>query len=164
MSIPAPASTWNASTDHMDYIKEKVAYLKGLSDGLGLDDSTNEGKVILQMLEVLGDITDALDGLAEAQDELQDYVETIDDDMTDLEEYILENEGYDLDDDDDDEEGDDVYEVICPKCGAAYLADFESFEDDEVFCPECGEQFVIESKVMEKLTNADECGCGEKHQ
>ena len=28
----------------MDYLIEKVAYLKGLMDGLEIDDRTNEGK------------------------------------------------------------------------------------------------------------------------
>ncbi|MEG1433008.1 MULTISPECIES: CD1247 N-terminal domain-containing protein [Eubacterium] len=149
----------------MKYIQEKVSYLKGLSDGLGLDDSTNEGKVILKMLDVLDDITDALDGLMEAQDELEDYVEMIDDDMTDLEEYILEDDMAFADEDDEYyEDDDDLYEVICPSCGSAYLTDFESFEEDEVFCPECGEQFKLEEKVVEELTHADGCQCGQHHE
>ena len=153
----------------MKYIQEKVSYLKGLSDGLGLDDSSNEGKVILKMLDVLDDITDALDGLVEAQDELEDYVEMIDDDMTDLEEYVLGEEGF-LDDDDEDfdeyedEDDDDLYEVICPNCGSSYLTDFESFEEDDVFCPECGEQFKLDEKVVKELTHGDESQSGQHHE
>ena len=34
-------------------MKEKAAYLKGLIDGLGIDESTKEGKVIKAMSELL---------------------------------------------------------------------------------------------------------------
>ena len=37
-------------------ITEKVAYLKGLADGLGLDAESKEGKVLLAMIDVLDDI------------------------------------------------------------------------------------------------------------
>ena len=38
-------------------ICEKVAYIKGLAEGLALDDSTKEGKVLAAIIDVLGDIT-----------------------------------------------------------------------------------------------------------
>lgn len=146
----------------MKFIKEKVAYIQGLADGLGVDTTSNEGRIIDKILDVLGDITDALDGVAEAHDELEDYVEMIDDDMTDLESYLLDYE--DDDDDDFDDEDEDFYEVICPSCGSAYLTDFESFEEDDVFCPECGEKFTLEEKVLEGLTHSDDCQCGQHHE
>ena len=34
-------------------VSEKVAYLKGLADGLGIKDSTNEGKLMLAVIDVL---------------------------------------------------------------------------------------------------------------
>ena len=34
-------------------VSEKVAYLKGLADGLGVKDSTNEGKLMLAVIDVL---------------------------------------------------------------------------------------------------------------
>jgi len=58
----------------MKYINEKVAYTKGLVDGLALDQSSNEGKVLVQVLDILEDIVDALDGITEAQEELEEYV------------------------------------------------------------------------------------------
>ena len=35
---------------------EKVAYLRGLADGLKLTDTTAEGKVLLNVIEVLDDL------------------------------------------------------------------------------------------------------------
>ena len=35
----------------MGYMKEKVAYLKGLAEGLGLDKEGKEGKIIAAMID-----------------------------------------------------------------------------------------------------------------
>ena len=40
----------------MKYLREKVSYLKGLADGLPLDENTNEGKVLRAIIEVLDDM------------------------------------------------------------------------------------------------------------
>lgn len=147
---------------HMKYIREKVAFIEGLVEGLELDLTTKEGKVLDRIIDVLGDMTDALEGLAEAQDELEDYAEMIDDDLTELEEFILDedwDEEYDDFDDDD-----DYYEVVCPKCGIVYITDFKAFDDGDVFCPECGEQFHLEEKVVEELTHGEGCQCGHHHE
>ena len=37
-------------------MKEKAAYLKGLIDGLGIDENTKEGKVIKAMSELLSEM------------------------------------------------------------------------------------------------------------
>ena len=37
-------------------VSEKVAYLKGLAEGLGIKDSTNEGKLMLAVIDVLESI------------------------------------------------------------------------------------------------------------
>lgn len=152
---------------HMKYIREKVAFIEGLVEGLELDLTTKEGKVLDRIIDVLGDMTDALEGLAEAQDELEDYAEMIDDDLTELEEFILDedrDEEYDDFDDVDFDDDDDYYEVVCPKCGTVYITDFEAFDDDDVFCPECGEQFHLEEKVVEELTHGEGCQCGHHHE
>jgi hypothetical protein len=40
----------------MDTIKEKVSYIRGLTDGLEINNSTKEGKVIKAIIDVLEDI------------------------------------------------------------------------------------------------------------
>ena len=47
-------------------MKEKASYLKGLADGLDLDKSTKEGKLIAALL-------DAVDMMAEKIDELDAF-------------------------------------------------------------------------------------------
>ncbi|MGV8907265.1 MAG: CD1247 N-terminal domain-containing protein [Acetobacterium sp.] len=144
----------------MKYINEKVAYTKGLMDGLDLDKNTNEGKVLVQVLDILEDIVDALDGLTEGQEELEAYVEMVDDDLTDLEEFILDEEDL-LDDDDDFEfDDDDYYEVVCPECGNVYITELESFENDAVICPDCGTPFHLEEEIS--CCGEDGCDCGQE--
>jgi len=143
----------------MKYINEKVFYTKGLMDGLDLDKGSNEGKILVQVLDILEDIVDALDGLTEAQEELEAYVEMVDDDLTDLEEFILDEDGL-LEDDDDEEfefEDEDYYEVVCPECGNVYITEFDAFEKNAVICPDCGEPFHLEEEIS--CCGEDGCDC-----
>lgn len=149
----------------MTYIKEKIAYLKGFSDALKLDDS-NEGQALLKIYEILDDITDALDGLAKAQSETEDYLEAVDEELDDLSEYVFmldaDDEDLDLDDFDFDEDDDDLYEVTCPNCGKTYYTDFESFDENDVICPFCETSFVLDEEVVKQLTDDQEeesCPC-----
>ena len=43
------------------YLSERVAYLRGLSDGLGIKEESAEDKLILKIIDVLQDISDAVD-------------------------------------------------------------------------------------------------------
>ncbi|MDF2875315.1 MAG: hypothetical protein K0R22_1998 [Sporomusa sp.] len=128
----------------MRNLKEKVAYLHGLTQGLNVNENSSEGKVLLNIIDVLESFADEVQNVNLAQLELEDYVESIDEDLTDLEEQIYEE---DLDDDEydddlyDDVDEDDMVEVACPECHE--MVTFESNilddEDDiEVTCPYCG--------------------------
>ena len=77
-------------------IGEKVSYIKGLAEGLALDESTKEGKVLAAIVDVLGDIAE---NLAEVDEELDDVADV----MTDLEESVsdLEDDVYGYDEDED---------------------------------------------------------------
>ena len=136
---------------HMKYIREKVAFIEGLVEGLELDLTTKEGKVLDRIIDVLGDMTDALEGLAEAQDELEDYAEMIDDDLTELEEFILDedwDEEYDDFDDVDFDDDDDYYEVVCPKCGTVYITDFEPLTMMKCFALNVANSFIWKKKSL----------------
>ena len=49
-------------------LSEKAAYLKGLAEGLSLDKTTPEGKLLTAMLDLLGDVTDAIGEIDEDLD------------------------------------------------------------------------------------------------
>lgn len=90
----------------MNYLMEKVSYLKGLADGLGFEETTKEGKLLLNIVDTLGEFAEVLEVLAEDQVELEDYVDFIDEDLADLEEDVYGIDDFFEDDYDEDFEFD----------------------------------------------------------
>ncbi|WP_312641938.1 CD1247 N-terminal domain-containing protein [Hydrogenoanaerobacterium sp.] len=135
-------------------VTERVAYLRGLTEGLGVDDSTKEGRVIKEMLEVLDDIAFTMSDIEDDVAELSEQVDAIDEDLEALEEDFYEDEdGCDCCDEDEDEFcDDDLYEVTCPKCGDTVYVNDDILDDGSIDCPNCGE-------LLEFDFEADDCGC-----
>lgn len=69
----------------MEHLFERIAYLKGLTEGLDVAKSSKEGKVLSEIVNVLDEFADAIVELDENQEELNDFVETIDEDLEHLE-------------------------------------------------------------------------------
>ena len=76
-------------------LSKKVAYLKGLMEGLKIDDSTNEGKILTIMADILDEMSATVEDIAEEVDETVELVDTLDEDLGEIEELI-----YGDDDDD----------------------------------------------------------------
>jgi ribosomal protein S27E len=123
-------------------IKEKVAYLQGLTNGMDINGETREGRLLLNVVDLLDDMAVVIDEVRSQQDDLELYVESIDEDLT-----VLEDDFYDIDnieeDDDDydvDEEGIDFVEVECPSCHETVHFEKNLLHDDEsieITCPNC---------------------------
>lgn len=125
-------------------ILEKVAYMKGLAEGLGLDTETKEGKILAVMIDILDDIALELEDLYENQVELEEGLDAVSDDLSDVETYLYEMDGeYDEDEDDEDDD-DEVYETTCPNCEEEIFFDETIMEDGCVECPNCGEKLVFD--------------------
>ena len=90
-------------------ITEKVAYLKGLMEGMKIDTESNEGKILAAMADILEDIGLELEDLWNAQGELEDGLDVVSDDLEDVEDTVY---GEDEDDESFDDEyyEDDEYE------------------------------------------------------
>ena len=58
-------------------VSEKVAYLKGLADGLGIKDSTNEGKLMLAVIDVLEAMADDIEAVDAHAKDLSDSISDI---------------------------------------------------------------------------------------
>ena len=71
-------------------VTEKVAYIKGLVDGLDLDAKKDEVKVIKAIIELLDDMAMSVSDLEEGLDVVSDQVDEIDEDLSDLEGYVYE--------------------------------------------------------------------------
>ena len=135
----------------MDFLYERVAYLRGLAEGLGVEEESSEGKVIANIIDVLEDFAEAINELYDYQEDLDEYVEAIDEDLADVEDELYEDEDDDEDFDDFDDFDDyDYIEVECPHCKEYVYLDEDLLNNDkEVVCPNC-------HKVIDLL---EECHC-----
>ena len=115
-------------------ISEKVAYLKGLMEGMNLSADSNEGKLFRAIVDVLDEIALEVEDLTDEVMELGDGLDVISDDLGDVEDIIY-------DEDDEDDEDDDDYEE---------LDEDEDDEEEECYattCPECEEEIFFDDSV-----------------
>ena len=129
-------------------ISEKVSYIKGLAEGMKLDEGTNEGKLLLAILDALTDIAYQLEEVDADLNDMADVVGDIDECVADLEEAVY------GDDDDHDHcdcgcEDDDMYEITCPKCDNSIVVDFDVIAAGEILCPNCGEPLEFDLSELE---------------
>ena len=141
-------------------ISEKVAYIKGLAEGLGLSEDTKEGKVLKAVIDVLSDIASEIDDLNENQLDIGDELDALSEDLGDVEDSIFgdldDDEDYYDDeccdddcccDDDDDEDGEEdelEFEATCPECGADIALSEADLNKGSAKCPSCGELLEFE--------------------
>ena len=116
-------------------ISEKVAYLKGLAEGLNLDtEKSKEGKLISVMIGILEEMGMTLEDLEDNVDTMGDELDAISDDLADVEELVYDDEEFD----------EDFFEVECPNCGADIDIDEDVLAAGVVECPGCGEKFALD--------------------
>ena len=146
-------------------IVEKAAYLKGLTEGLGVTPESRDGKLWSALNDLLSDMAHEIADLQTASMDCADVIDDICEDLNYLEELALgrdeaddfdgfdgeEDNVYDLSDygigDFDDEDEDDeeleydgvIYDVTCPSCGEEISFDEETLELGTITCPNCGE-------------------------
>lgn len=82
----------------MEDLLKKVSYLKGLSEGLGIDDASTEGKLLIKIIDVLDEFTGVLEDTVEDQMILEEYVSLIDEDLFDMEDEFYDEYYDDYDD------------------------------------------------------------------
>lgn len=123
-------------------LTEKMSYLQGMLDGLDIDTSTKEGKLLVQMTEVMHEMVMCVDDSQTQVTSLQSFaisliliwekwkrifttqmivIAAIEDDYDDF--------GF---------VSDELYEVCCPNCGETVILDESMIEEGSIDCPECG--------------------------
>lgn len=149
-------------------ISEKVAYLKGMMEGMELDTEKGNGKLLAKIVEILDDMALEIEDISDETVQLRDYCDELDSDLGDVEEYLIEEaenddcgcegcegcDGYDEDDDEDfdfDDEEDDDYD---------FEDDDEEDDDDiiEAMCPECGEEIFFDLDIDPADIICPSCG------
>ncbi|MCL2088487.1 MAG: hypothetical protein FWH14_03300 [Oscillospiraceae bacterium] len=132
-------------------MKEKIAYLRGLLEGLDISPDTNESKIYNAIAAVLDEIAATVEELAEETGELYEIVDEIDEDLGDLESEIFDQDDCDCD-------CDQEYFSICPSCQCKILIDDENLLFSGMDCPDCGEtlEFEFEDDDIDEFDEEDE--------
>lgn len=145
-------------------IGEKVAYLKGLAEGLEISSDSKNGKIIKGILDILEDMADSIAVLEDGNETLEDYITEIDEDLGMLEEECEKTCGHKLykqseknagdsgkSDGEEKESADSelldgVFEMRCPHCKEHIWIETDDIlnsDDMSIECPECGEDIEI---------------------
>jgi ribosomal protein S27E len=157
----------------MDDLRERIAYLQGLAEGLKLEEGKDEARIIKQMIDILADLIDKVEEVEAAQDDLEDYLESIDEDLYDDEEDGDEDDEDDdeVEDDDEDDDLDDdkkvdededelssaseeelnYIEVECKNCHDVICFEEDLLYDDdivEITCPNCNQVVFVNDGSM----------------
>ena len=137
-------------------ISEKVAYLKGLAEGLNIDtDKSKEGKLINVMIGILEEIGLAIEDLEENSLALGEEIDVLSDDLADVEAVVFDDEDEDdYDEEDEEEYDDDWFEVECPSCDEVLVVDEDALEEGYIKCPNCGTEYSLD--LTDDVVDADE--------
>ena len=131
-------------------ISEKIAYLKGLMEGMNVDTESNEGKLFAAVVDVLDEIALEVEDLTDEVMELGDGLDVISDDLSDVEDIV-----YDDDDDDEEDEEEECYATTCPECEEEIFFDDTMLEDGEIICPNCGAKLEIDLSDLADAADED---------
>lgn len=126
-------------------LAEKVAYIKGLAEGLGIDDKSKEGRIIKLILEVMEDMAESIEDLDRDCTEMSDQINSIDEDLESLENDFYEEECECGCGDDDD----DYYQISCPSCNETVYLDNDMLNEGHMECPACGEKLEFDDLIEE---------------
>lgn len=115
-------------------ISERVAYLKGLMEGMKLDTESGEGKLLHLIADILGDVAEELEDLGSDLCDMSEDVDAVADALSEIEDCLS---------DEDDEDGPVFFEFTCAACGKTITVDEDVLELGAIQCPECGEMIDL---------------------
>ena len=134
-------------------LSEKVAYLKGVAEGLKFDpDKSAEGKLISIMMDILEHVALNAEENDDSIQALADQLDDVSDSLALVEDYVYSDEFTEDDDDDEDDaeealealEEDGFFELECPNCSDTLVVDKSVLDSGSITCPGCGQEFEIE--------------------
>ncbi|MBP8640887.1 MAG: hypothetical protein KBI01_08330 [Oscillospiraceae bacterium] len=141
---------------------EKVAYLKGLAEGLGLDKENKQDKLLSAIIDVLEAVALDIEDLEENALDLGDEIDAISDDLAAVEAIVYDEDECCCDGDYDDDcccggdhNHDDEHECCCGgdhhheaehECCCGHHHSEPVFY--EVTCPACGKTITVDEEVL----------------
>jgi ribosomal protein S27E len=149
-------------------IVERAAYLKGLTEGLGIDPNSGEGKLWSTLTELLGDMAHQVEELRESFEDQDEVLDDVYEQLIYLQEAVLPTEELtDYDEEDDESDEDEEEDKLYTPSLRLYEGD-EDGEDEEsgpdgedeeldydgvlydVTCPGCGETITFDEETLDK--------------
>ena len=135
----------------MSELSDKLAYARGLFDGMKMQPDAPEYKLMQALLDALQAASDELKELRDAHDDLSEYVDVLDDDINELESEVYGDfdEDDECDDEDEDDECDDEDEddEDCDECDDCDDCDDEDCED---CCSHASRKELLDSLMVER--------------
>lgn len=134
-------------------VMERVAYLKGLFEGLDIDTDKKEGKLLAGMLSAMEELAEAVTDLKQQNTELLDELDDVYEEISALTEDFLTVDDDDQDAEDAFELDEELYQVVCPTCGEVLYLDADMLEAGSIVCGACGEELEFD---LSGLDNSEE--------
>lgn len=125
-------------------LTERMAYIKGLAEGLKLDQDKEEVQVLSAIIDLLDDLTTEVSELCESYDELSEQVDAVDCDLAEVEEVIFGEDECNCGNHDEEWDDENLYEVTCPSCGEEICVDEDTLLSGEISCPKCSESLEFD--------------------
>ena len=126
-------------------VTEHVAYLKGLAEGLEIDSTQKEGKLLLGMLNALDTLAEAVLDLQQQNEQLSAELDDVYEELTALTEDIIAEDDTDTIADD----AEELYQVICPTCGEIIYLDDALLAEGSTVCHACGEELEFDKSSLD---------------
>lgn len=148
----------------MNKLKEKASYVKGLMEGLGLDDGKKETRLFAAIVDLLDDVAGGVCDLDQDINDICEEMDAMDEDIAGLEDEIYGDGSCDCGDSchcegdcdcecscDEGKEGEVFYEVTCPSCNQKMRLDEKTLMEEKTNCLNCGELLEFDLE--------DTCNC-----
>ena len=119
-------------------VTERVAYLRGLLEGMELDTDKKEGKLWTAVLAVLDELAESVHDLEQRNAELAAEVDELYEEVSTVEADLLDDDELSNDFDD------SLYQVICPTCNEVIYIDDDLLSEGSITCPACGEELEFD--------------------
>lgn len=117
----------------MSDIISRVSYLSGLVNGVEIDQTTKEGKILTEIVNILKVMAEEIDDISQSQKDMGECIDAMDKDLCSLQDDIYDND-YELYED----EGDNFIQLKCSDCGDDVYIDKDIIKQKEkITCPNC---------------------------
>jgi hypothetical protein len=102
----------------MEQVANRIAYLRGLTEGMGVNEGSREGKILVELVELMDDLSGELRELHARVEETERYTEAIDEDLEDVELLLYGEEA-------------DLYETVGNGAEEPHVVNYREFADHD---------------------------------